>query len=92
MIEARSKSLEVTLVVAKKLSWKTFKLKAGKVGVDYRAKLGIVGGVAPLTWTVRAMGILLIGVAAWSVVELARYINNPAARTPVVAIREVGEP
>jgi large repetitive protein len=51
--EARSKSLAVTLVVAKKLSWKTLKLKAGKVGVAYRAKLGIVGGVAPLTWTIR---------------------------------------
>jgi hypothetical protein len=51
--EARAKSLDVTLVVAKKLSLTTLKLKAAKAGRPYRAKLAIVGGVAPLTWTVR---------------------------------------
>jgi len=51
--EARAKSLEVTLVVAKKLSMKSLKLKRAKVGVPYRAKLAIAGGVAPLTWTIR---------------------------------------
>ncbi|HEY2518099.1 MAG TPA: LysE family transporter [Polyangiaceae bacterium] len=44
-----------------------------------------------LTWTVRGMGILLIGIAAWSVVELAHYITDPSARTSVIAVRGVDE-
>jgi large repetitive protein len=51
--EARAKSLNVTLVVAKKLSLKSIKLKAAKAGVPYRTKLASVGGVAPLTWSIR---------------------------------------
>ena len=33
-----------------------------------------------LTWTVRVMGLVLIGVAVWSGVELARYIVVPGSR------------
>jgi threonine/homoserine/homoserine lactone efflux protein len=33
-----------------------------------------------LTWTVRIMGLVLIGVAVWSGVELARYIVEPGSR------------
>jgi threonine/homoserine/homoserine lactone efflux protein len=40
---------------------------------------------AALTWTIRAMGVLLIGVAAWSVVELARYILDPKSRPQVAS-------
>jgi hypothetical protein len=51
--ESRSQSLAVTLVVAKKLAFAKLKLKAAKAGAPYRAKVGIVGGVAPLNWTLR---------------------------------------
>ena len=48
--EQRTKSIDVTLVVAAKLGLKTLKLKAGKTGVPYRLKLVTVGGVGPMTW------------------------------------------
>jgi threonine/homoserine/homoserine lactone efflux protein len=35
---------------------------------------------AALTWVVRSMGVVLIGVGAWSGVELGRYVLDPAAR------------
>jgi threonine/homoserine/homoserine lactone efflux protein len=40
---------------------------------------------AALTWTVRAMGVILIGVAALSVVELVRYIRDPKPPPPASA-------
>ncbi len=45
---------------------------------------------AALTWIVRGMGIVLICVAAWSVVELVRYFVDPKvrAKTPVAWVRE----
>jgi large repetitive protein len=51
--ESRSKSLDVTLVVAKRLTFAKPKLKAAKAGVAYRATVKSVGGVAPLTWSLR---------------------------------------
>jgi threonine/homoserine/homoserine lactone efflux protein len=42
---------------------------------------------AAITWILRAMGVLLIGIAAWSIVELVRYIRDPKARPAVVALR-----
>ncbi len=42
-------SVEVTLVVAKKLAFRKTKLKNAKARAAYRAKLSFVGGVAPLT-------------------------------------------
>jgi large repetitive protein len=50
--ESRSKSVDVTLVVRAKLAFKTLKLKNATVGVAYRSKIAMTGGVAPLTWTV----------------------------------------
>jgi threonine/homoserine/homoserine lactone efflux protein len=35
---------------------------------------------ATLTWVVRAMGVLLVGVGVWSAVELGEYIAHPRAR------------
>jgi hypothetical protein len=49
--EARAKSIDVTLVVASKLAFKTLKLKPAKSGVAYRAKIATTGGVAPTTWS-----------------------------------------
>ena len=40
-----------------------------------------------LTWIVRGMGLLLIGVAVWSGVELARYIANPGSKYPAAGVR-----
>jgi hypothetical protein len=51
--ESRTKSLDVTLVVAPKLAFRTLKLRAATTGVAYRAKIATLGGVPPLTWTVR---------------------------------------
>lgn len=50
--EKRTKSVDVTLVVTKKLTLGKTTLKTAKVGAPYRAKVTFVGGVAPLTWTV----------------------------------------
>jgi hypothetical protein len=50
--ESRSKSVDVTLVVKAKLAFKTLKLKNATAGVAYRSKILMIGGVAPLTWTV----------------------------------------
>jgi large repetitive protein len=50
--EGRTKSVDVTLVVTKKLTLGKTTLKTAKVGAPYRAKVTFVGGVAPLTWTV----------------------------------------
>jgi hypothetical protein len=41
-----------------------------------------------LTWIVRAMGVVLIGVAAWSVIQLTQYIRDPKARPASVAARD----
>jgi threonine/homoserine/homoserine lactone efflux protein len=40
-----------------------------------------------LTWIVRGMGLLLIGVAVWSGVELARYIASSGSRRPAAGAR-----
>jgi len=50
--EKRTKSEDVTLVVAAKLAVKTSKLKNAKAGVAYRSKILTSGGAAPLTWTI----------------------------------------
>jgi hypothetical protein len=50
--EARSSSVAVTLVVAKKLALGKSKLKTAAAGKAYRAKVSFVGGVAPLTWRI----------------------------------------
>jgi len=50
--ESRSKSIGVTLVVKARLAFTTLKLKNATVGVAYRSKIVMSGGVAPLTWTV----------------------------------------
>jgi len=49
--ESRSKSIGVTLVVKARLAFTTLKLKNATVGVAYRSKIVMSGGVAPLTWT-----------------------------------------
>jgi threonine/homoserine/homoserine lactone efflux protein len=36
---------------------------------------------ATLTWVVRAMGVLLVGVGVWSAVELGEYVAHPHARS-----------
>jgi hypothetical protein len=51
--EGRTKSVDVRLVVAKRLTFSKVRLKAARAGVAYRAKLRLVGGAAPLTWTIR---------------------------------------
>jgi hypothetical protein len=50
--EARTETLEATLVVAEKLSIKTLLLRPGKVGKLYRAKLATLGGVLPTKWSI----------------------------------------
>jgi hypothetical protein len=50
--EARTATLEATLVVAEKLSIKTLLLRPGKVGRLYRAKLATLGGVLPTKWSI----------------------------------------
>jgi hypothetical protein len=49
--ESRSKSLAVTLVVKAKLAFKALKLKRATVRAQYRSRIVLIGGVAPLTWT-----------------------------------------
>jgi hypothetical protein len=51
--EQRSTKMNVTLVVAPKLTFRTLKLKAAKVGRAYRVKVATLGGVAPTTLTIR---------------------------------------
>jgi hypothetical protein len=51
--EARTTSVNGTLVVAAKLAIKTLRLLPAKVGRAYRAKVTTVGGVAPSLWTMR---------------------------------------
>lgn len=51
--EQRSTKVSSTLVIAPKLTVRTLKLRAAKVGRAYRAKLATLGGVAPVTWTIR---------------------------------------
>jgi large repetitive protein len=51
--EARSKSVDVTLVVAEKLAILTSKLTKAKVGKAYRALIIKIGGVAPVAWSVQ---------------------------------------
>jgi NAD(P)-dependent dehydrogenase (short-subunit alcohol dehydrogenase family) len=51
--EGRTKSVDVRLVVAKRLTFSKVRLKAARAGVAYRAKLRLVGGAAPLTRTSR---------------------------------------
>ena len=50
--ESRSKSEDVTLVVASKLAVKTSKLKSAHAGVAYRSKILTSGGAGPFTWRV----------------------------------------
>jgi hypothetical protein len=50
--EARTTTLNATLVVAAKLSFKTLQLRAAKLGRLYRAKLATLGGVLPTKWTI----------------------------------------
>ena len=47
---------------------------------------------AALTWLVRGMGIVLIGIAAWSLVELVRYFADPKdrAKTKVAWATDAG--
>jgi hypothetical protein len=51
--ESRTTNVNVTLVVVRKLSISTLRLKPGRVGVAYRGTIGKIGGVVPTTWTVR---------------------------------------
>jgi hypothetical protein len=51
--EGRSAKMNVTLVVAPKLAFKSATLRKATVGHAYRAKVAIVGGVRPITWTIR---------------------------------------
>jgi large repetitive protein len=51
--ESRSKSVDITLVVAEKLAISTSKLTKAKVGKAYRARIIKIGGVAPIVWSVR---------------------------------------
>lgn len=50
--ESRTKSEDVTLVVAPKLTVKTAKLKNAQAGVAYRSKILTSGGAGPFTWRV----------------------------------------
>jgi large repetitive protein len=50
--ESRSKSVDVVLVVAQKLAFKTLALKAAKLGAPYRMRVATTGGVRPLTWEI----------------------------------------
>jgi hypothetical protein len=51
--EGRTKNTDVTLVVAKPLTFSKAKLRTAKAGWPYRAKVLFTGGVAPLNWTIR---------------------------------------
>jgi large repetitive protein len=51
--EGRVVAVNGTLVVAAKLAITTLKLKPTKVRAAYRATITTVGGVAPVTWSVR---------------------------------------
>jgi hypothetical protein len=51
--EGRSAAYAGTIVVAKRLSIVTRRLKNGKVGRAYRSKLVSRGGVAPRTWRIK---------------------------------------
>jgi large repetitive protein len=50
--EGRVANVNATLLVAAELTITTRTLKNAKVGRAYRAKIGKVGGVAPVAWTV----------------------------------------
>jgi hypothetical protein len=51
--EARTATVNATLVVAPKLTITTLRLKPAKVGRAYRATITTVGGVVPFAWSVR---------------------------------------
>ncbi len=51
--EARTVTVNATLVVAPKLTITTLRLKPAKVGRAYRATITTVGGVVPFAWSVR---------------------------------------
>ncbi len=51
--EQRTAAVNVTLVVAPKLTIKTIRLKLATVGRVYRSSVAKAGGVAPTVWTVR---------------------------------------
>lgn len=51
--EGRTKDIAVTMVVGSKLTFSKVKLKTAKAGAAYRAKIGLTGGVAPVTLTIR---------------------------------------
>ena len=59
--EGRVTTLNATLGVAGKLTFKTLKIKAAKVGKLYSAKLKTVAGVAPVKWKILS-GKLPIGI------------------------------
>ena len=50
--EGRTATLNATLNVAGKISFKTLSLRAGKVGKAYTAKLATLGGVNPVKWSI----------------------------------------
>jgi hypothetical protein len=50
--EGRSATLNATLTVAAKLSFKTLTVKAGKAGKLYSAKIATLGGVSPVKWKI----------------------------------------
>jgi hypothetical protein len=50
--EGRVTTLDATLAVAAKLSFKTLRLKPAKVGKTYLAKLTTLGGVLPQKWSI----------------------------------------
>lgn len=51
--EGRTKDIAVTMVVGSKLTFSKVKLKTAKAGAAYRARIGLTGGVAPVTLTIR---------------------------------------
>lgn len=48
--EARTATVNLTLVIAAKLGVKTLRLREARIGRLYRAKLATLGGVAPTRW------------------------------------------
>jgi large repetitive protein len=50
--EGRTATLDATLTVAPTLSITTRRLRSATAGRPYRAKIGTLGGVGPVTWTI----------------------------------------
>jgi hypothetical protein len=51
--ESRSKSVDIVLIVAQRLAFKTLALKTAKLRAPYRLRVATMGGVRPLTWEIR---------------------------------------